>query len=110
MRFIKVTVQSCQQAAVVSGEAVMPQTSDQNQGRSIKMFPNPSVVGFTLELRSDKTEKVEIMVYDVVGHALHHAVGDATGTYKFGENFIKGMYFVKVLYKDGSKVLKVVKQ
>jgi len=74
------------------------------------VLPNPSVVGFTLELRSDKKEKVEVMMFDVVGHALHHTSGDATGTYKFGETFIKGMYFVQVLYKDGSKVLKVIKQ
>jgi hypothetical protein len=103
-------VRSCQQEAVVTGETTMPKTSDESQGRTVTVFPNPSVVGFTLELRSNKTEKVEIMVYDVMGHALHHATGDETGTYRFGETFIKGMYFVKVLYKNGSKVLKVVKQ
>jgi len=45
-----------------------------------------------------------------MGNFGQHASGDETGNDKFGETFIKGMYFVKVLYKDGYKVLKVVKQ
>ena len=62
------------------------------------------------KLPSVYKETVEIVVMDVMGHALHHTSGDATGTYKFGENFIKGMYFVEVIYKNGIRTLKVIKQ
>jgi len=80
------------------------------QGRIALVFPNPSVSAFMLSLKSSKKEDVEILVMDVVGHALYHTRGAATATYQFGGNFIKGMYFIQILYTDGTKVLKAIRQ
>lgn len=80
------------------------------QGRTALIFPNPSVSGFTLYLNSSKKEDVDIVVMDVMGHGLYHTRGAATATYQFGGNFIKGMYFIQILYKNRTKVLKAIRQ
>jgi PKD-like domain len=112
---VPVTVQTCKQAADVTSEQVISadtssDSSPDVQGRIASIFPNPSVSGFTLSLKSSKKEAVEIVVMDVMGHALYHTRGEATGTYQFGGNFIKGMYFIQILYADKSKVLKAIRQ
>jgi hypothetical protein len=61
-------------------------------------------------LKSPTVQKVEIRVMDVMGHALYHTSGDATGTYQFGSTFVKGMYFVEVIYQKGTKTLKAIRQ
>jgi hypothetical protein len=88
----------------------MADTNADVQARTAAVYPNPSVIGFNLALKSSVKEEVEIVVMDVMGHALYHTRGDATGTYRFGSNFIKGLYFVEVLYKDRIKTLKAIRQ
>jgi hypothetical protein len=72
--------------------------------------PNPSISAFNLALKSNKTEEVEIVVMNVMGHAVYHTRGVATANYSFGGNFINGMHFIQVLYNDKRKVLKAIKQ
>jgi hypothetical protein len=102
-----------QKNAAVSNPSIELQLvtgEDQSDGDFTAVYPNPSIANFTLELRSSSKETVEIIVMDMMGHALYHARGDAIGSYKFGENFIKGMYFVEVIHKKSIKTLKVIKQ
>jgi len=92
---------------------VLPDSSDIDQnvvGFTAQVYPNPSVVGFNLVLKSSIKETVEVIVRDVMGNGLYHARGEATSTYNFGGNFISGIYFVEIIRKEGIKVLKVMKQ
>ena len=71
----------------------------------------PDTLAHALRTAVEQTyEDVEIVVMDVVGNGLYHTRGAATATYRFGGNFIKGMYFIQILYKDGTKVLKAIRQ
>ena len=88
-----------------------PETGDiSNATIEMILAPNPSVGSFNLELKSGLRQQVEIQVMDLMGHALYHTRGDATGSYRFGGNFIKGIYFVEILYPGGIKTLKAIKQ
>jgi hypothetical protein len=100
-------------AEVPESSNVLHPAGDEDQSdKEVKavLYPNPSIVGFNLELKSNSKQNVEIVVVDVMGHALYHTTGDATGIYKFGESFIKGVYFVEVVYNNGIKTLKAIKQ
>ncbi len=88
-----------------------PETGDiSNATIEMILAPNPSVGSFNLELKSGLRQQVEILVMDLMGHPLYHTRGDATGSYRFGGNFIKGIYFVEILYPGGIKTLKAIKQ
>ncbi|HLY69982.1 MAG TPA: T9SS type A sorting domain-containing protein, partial [Puia sp.] len=111
---ISVTVQKCTEAAVIvsnQGATVDSTVMDSSDSKiSAMVFPNPSVGAFNLELKSSVKQTVEILVIDVMGHGLYHTRGEATGTYLFGNSFIKGIYFVEIIHQKGIKVLKVIKQ
>ncbi len=115
---ISITVSTCSKksAAVIEplNEAkAIADTSDavvSTNSIDALAYPNPSVAGFNLRLRSSTNEIVEIVVMDIVGHTLYHTRVSGTGTYSFGSNFTSGTYFVEVLSKNGVRVLKVVKQ
>jgi hypothetical protein len=109
---VKVTVQSCAKTELVATAKVTPDTAsvEEASGPAAIVYPNPSISAFNLQLRSNKVETIEIMVMDLMGHTLYHTRGDATGTYQFGGDFIKGMYFVEILHSKGIKTLKVIKQ
>src|SRR5579862_7901754 len=107
---ISVGTGSQQASVIIPGDTVMSETSDEDLSSSAVIFPNPSVAGFTLDLKSHNSEPVEIVVMDIMGHTVHHARGDATGHYQFGGNFIKGMYFVEIINKNGVSLLKIIKQ
>jgi hypothetical protein len=107
---VSVTIQTCKQEASISSEVMETPETDTISGREARAFPNPSISSFTLALKSPRTEIVEITVMDLMGHTLYHTKGSATRTYQFGGNFIKGMYFIQVLYSDGAKLLKVIRQ
>ncbi len=40
----------------------------------------------------------------------YHTSGSATGTYRFGDHFAQGSYVVEVVYSNGIKTLKVLKE
>jgi hypothetical protein len=111
---VSITVSKCmtKAAAVISGDATAEKikVTGDAVGMTANVFPNPSTGNFTLQLKSDSHEAVELRVLDLMGHAVHHARGDANGTYTFGNNFIAGIYFVEIIYQKKIRVLKLIKQ
>ena len=114
---INVTVQKCTTLASVSdggtGTGAPEKTAAaEKSGEELTavVFPNPSTIGFRLELKSTVRETVDILVMDLLGNPIYHTRGEATGSYLFGERFVKGMYFVVVIHQDGIRTLKIIKQ
>jgi hypothetical protein len=113
---ISVSVQKCTQTAKISEETPVSASPEKTAATQTEekltavVYPNPSIIGFNLELKSSVKQTVDILVMDVLGHTLLHTRGEATGTYLFGQSFIKGMYMVVVIHQNGIKVLKVIKQ
>lgn len=79
-----------------------------NEGLSIKIYPNPSQQFFTIEL--PKEQNFKILVYDVTGQKVHERK-NATGIIVVDcENFKNGIYFVQAV--DGNTILsgKLIKE
>jgi hypothetical protein len=111
---ISVTVGKCTtKSAAVTQDSSAGETaaiSEDAVGSSAMVYPNPSTGNFTLQLKSNTHEAVEVHVLDLVGHGIYHARGDAGCVYTFGGNFIPGIYFVEILHQKKIEVLKVIKQ
>jgi hypothetical protein len=113
---INVTVEKCtQEASITEGTLVTgtPQktaATESEEKLEAVVYPNPSIIGFRLELKSSIKETVDILVIDLVGNPIYHTRGEATGSYLFGERFVKGMYFVEIIHQDGIRTLKIIKQ
>ena len=73
-------------------------------------YPNPSQSYFMLDLRSSVRGNVEIQVFDMLGHIVYHTTGDVTDSFRFGQDFAKGMYVVKIFNKEETKIIKIIKQ
>lgn len=73
-------------------------------------YPNPSQSYFTLDLRSSIRGNVEIQVFDILGHIVYRTHGDVTNSFRFGQDFSKGMYVVKIFNGQETKIIKIIKQ
>lgn len=78
-------------------------------GMEVKTFPNPTSTQFTLLIRSDRNEKIEIRVRDINGRMVFNTRG-SQGSYTFGEKFTSGIYVVEVTQGDNRQILKLIKQ
>jgi hypothetical protein len=111
---VSITVTKCmtKAAAVITEDPTAEKTTvtDDAASMTANVFPNPSTGNFTLQLKSDTHEAIELRVLDLMGHTMHHARGDANGTYVFGNNFIAGIYFAEIIYQKKIRVLKLIKQ
>ncbi len=72
-------------------------------------FPNPAPREFNLLIQSSHNEEAEIDVYDMNGRNVYHTKGSVTQKYSFGENFLPGVYILKVTQGNSSQALKLIK-
>lgn len=74
-------------------------------------YPNPSATEFILALEGfNNTKAVNIIVTDVLGKIVYQVQAIGKLQYKFGRNFIAGIYNVQVTQGDERKALKLVKE
>ncbi|HEX5153803.1 MAG TPA: T9SS type A sorting domain-containing protein [Parafilimonas sp.] len=76
---------------------------------NVQVFPNPSSAQFTLTVQSNKNEKLEMIVLDMVGKKVYQATGSSNGSYVFGKLLAPGEYFVRVHSGKMSKTIKILK-
>jgi len=77
----------------------------------VNAYPNPSNAAFTLQLDGySMTEKVSVTVTDLMGRKVYQTEGTGKQQYRFGTNFISGMYNVQVIQGSEKKSLKLVKE
>lgn len=74
-----------------------------------QVTPNPGVAEFTLKLKGNSSERVEIRVTDLAGRSLYYAKGPANEAYRFGQRFKSGMYIVEILQGKLVRTIKVIK-
>ncbi|MEP7166037.1 MAG: T9SS type A sorting domain-containing protein [Ferruginibacter sp.] len=74
-------------------------------------YPNPSDKEFTLLLEGyNNKEKILITVIDMLGRKVYQTEGSGKQQYKFGENFIAGMYVLQVLQGSEKRNIKLIKE
>jgi hypothetical protein len=77
----------------------------------LSAYPNPSNTAFTLMLDGyNSKEKVSVTVTDLLGRKVYQTEGTGKQQYRFGGNFINGMYNVQVIQGSDKKSLKLVKE
>lgn len=62
----------------------------------ITTFPNPTNNEFSLKLENSSDEKLNVEVFNIMGNKVYQYEGKINGILKFGDNFKKGMYFLKI--------------
>ncbi len=79
-------------------------------GLTAHVFPNPAQSYFTLTIDADNPKTVDIEVVDLLGHVVYHTKGNTSDTFRFGQDFGKGTYFIRIISDRESKVIKAIKQ
>ncbi len=72
-------------------------------------YPNPSANTFNLLVEGGNAGKITINVYSFDGKLIYQTAGNSNTRYSFGNNFMPGMYVVKVLQGSETKTLRIVK-
>lgn len=76
---------------------------------TLKAYPNPSTNYFTVKLQSRVNEKAQLKVFDASGRPVYLTEGSSNQTYRFGDNFTSGAYFLKVTQGEKQQILKLIK-
>jgi len=76
----------------------------------LKAYPNPTQHYFTLNVDGNNNEDVEIRVFSLSSKQIYTTKGSANRIYRFGDNFINGVYIVEVTQGDKHKTIKLIKQ
>lgn len=83
-------------------------TIPEKEDLQITVVPNPSSSAFYLQLKGGNTEKILVTVFAADGKTVYSTQGNQQ-YYTFGENFVPGVYIVKVIQNSFVKTIKVVK-
>lgn len=112
--FVSLTISApagCKAIAVISGESTSAATGNNlSYNLDTKVLPNPSSTEFTLLLKSDRQETVQIRVLDMYGKTVHSTKGSVNEAYHFGSRFAAGLYIVQIVQNDIIKTIKIVKE
>jgi hypothetical protein len=73
-------------------------------------YPNPSNYQFTLVVEGGSNEKVEVLMYDVLGRMVKHIDNSNGQQIKFGEGLPSGVYIAIVSQGINQKVVNLIKQ
>lgn len=76
----------------------------------IEAYPNPSSSEFTIALKGNSSDRVLITVTDILGKKVYQAEGINNQQYKFGQNFMAGMYLVQVKQGNNVQTIKLIKE
>ncbi len=78
----------------------------------LSIFPNPNSGEFTIELKGENLDQVDILIYDITGTIVYSEIGlkaenGFSSRINLGE-YPQGMYFVKVSHDNGASVRKLL--
>lgn len=74
-----------------------------------KVYPNPSRDAFNIEVLSDNTEVIEIVLMDLLGRKLNENQLYHKQKLQIGKDLIPGTYLIRIVQGSESKVFRVVK-
>jgi hypothetical protein len=83
-----------------------------SQNLKVSIMPNPSVSGidFRLTTSGANNQEIQIRVLNMVGTQVYSTRGSANETYRFGANFLSGIYLVEIIQNNSVQTLKIIKQ
>lgn len=81
-----------------------------NKELEITTFPNPSTNEFQLSINKViNTEEVSVKVTDVQGRQLYLQQGSSNRVFRFGSDFVAGIYVLEVSHAGEREVMKLIK-
>lgn len=83
-----------------SGEEVKP----------VEAFPNPSRHGFTIWTGGTENEKLEVRVYNSLGHSVSYDIWPGHSHESIGENWIPGLYILELRNSSRRNMIKLIKE
>jgi hypothetical protein len=76
---------------------------------SVKVYPNPSISNFNLQMTGGSTEKLDVKVTDVLGHLVGNYKMTAGSSLTIGDSLRPGIYIVQVKQGDTYKFYRIYK-
>ena len=73
------------------------------------VLPNPTTDYFTLNISSASNNKIEVFVTDLAGRRIYNESSSENTIFRFGNNFVSGVYILTVIQGDNRKVIKLIK-
>jgi hypothetical protein len=73
-------------------------------------YPNPAKQQFTLVIEGGSNEKIDVIVYDVLGRTVKHIEKSDGQQVLFGEELPSGAYFTVVSQGKNQKTVRLIKQ
>ncbi len=82
-----------------------------NEDLAVQVLPNPSTKHFTLVLKSNSSERVQLKVVDALGRIVDTRSGiAANGSFRVGESLQPGIYYAELRQGNKRVVVKLLKQ
>jgi|GEM_PF-1915901 len=116
------SIDDCGNISSATTEVIVPHDKDKSialreAGTSnpselnVEIWPNPARNNFNITLWSDDSnQKIEVTIYDIYGRILDVISGHNGSRFSFGNDYLPGNYFVKVIQgAELSKVYKLIK-
>ncbi|MBK7233192.1 MAG: T9SS type A sorting domain-containing protein [Saprospiraceae bacterium] len=81
-----------------------------SDGRSIKVFPNPTSYYFDMQIFTKSSEKMDMMVFDMYGKMMERRfINPKTESTQFGSEYPAGVYMLQINQGDWSKTVRIIK-
>ncbi len=98
-------------ARKVTAAKIIPAVTNISESKPLhlKAYPNPSATVFNLTVDGGSNDKITLLVYSFDGKMMYQATGNSNTNYSFGNNFIPGMYILKVIQGNTIQTLKLIK-
>lgn len=94
---------------IVEEEAIKITEEKVIRGLEINAFPNPSIDHFSLIVKSEKEENVSVVVMNLNGQKVYETKCSVNKRIVFGDGFVSGTYFVRVIQGNKTEVVKLIK-
>ncbi len=93
-------------SAVINNNLLL---KDAGNPLSVKVYPNPSVSNFNLQMTGGSNEKLDVKVTDVLGHLVGNYKMMAGASMTIGDSLRPGIYIVQVKQGDTYKFYRIYK-
>lgn len=104
------TVTIIKSTACSASAAIADLAQTANASVSINAFPNPSVNDFVVAVKGGKTGNIiQLKVTDMSGKVVYQTKGFSNSNYRFGKNFVSGVYAVQMFDGKNVQTIKIVK-
>ncbi len=81
-----------------------------NNTFSVTAYPNPTSQSFALSFIANPNVEVVIEAFNILGKKVYQSRGSVNKFYQLGQDFIPGIYLIRVIQGEDVQTIKVVKQ